>query len=307
MTIRYRVVLLLMVALLATIAESRESSAAEDSRSKISNAAYGEHKAQVFDLYLAKSDEPTPLLVFIHGGGFRGGSKKNVGFPIGRCLSAGISVASIEYRLTGIGHYPMQHHDCARAIQHLRYHAAKWNLDKTRIAAAGGSAGAGLSLWLGFHDDLADPKSQDPIARESTRITCALPDNAQCTYDPHEIKQIVPGSAYNHGALKSLFGVPKSFDWTKDPISKEVQARIEDCGPLSLLTKDDCPVYIVNNGSAAKPGNIHHPNFGIHLEKEMKKVGLECVRRLNTDPPAQGKSSTAEKLDWLKKQFRMAS
>ena len=267
---------------------------------KIANVPYGKHKAQVLDLYLAKSDKPTPLVVFIHGGGFRKGTKRNVGVPVGRYLSAGISVASIEYRLTKIGHYPMQHHDCARAIQFLRHNAAKYNLDKTRFAATGGSAGAGLSLWLGFHDDLADPKSKDPIARESTRIVCAMPTNAQCTYNPLEIKKIVPGNAYNHPAMKALFGVPPTFNWDKDPISKEVAERMKDCGPLSLLTKDDCPVFIVNNPGAEKPGNIHHPNFGKHLEKEMKKVGVECVRRLSKD-----KNLNSEKFEWLKKHFRM--
>jgi len=303
----YRVLLCLSVVWLATPAVADDRPKGNDVRRKISDVAYGEHPAQVLDLYLADSGEPTPLLVFIHGGGFRGGSKKNVRVSVGRCLSEGISVASIEYRLTGIGHYPMQHHDCARAIQYLRHHAAKWNLDKTRFAASGGSAGAGLSLWLGFHDDLADPKSADPIARESTRITCALPENAQCTYDPHEIMRIVPGNAYNHGALKALFGVPRDFDWSKDPIPKEVAARIKDCGPLSLLSKDDCPVYIVNNASAAKPGNIHHPNFGGHLEQAMKKLGLECVRRLDTDFAPGGKADRSEKIEWLKTKFKMGS
>ncbi len=303
----YRVILILSVVLLATTTAADERPRGNDGRQKILDVAYGEHPAQVFDLYLAKSDKPTPLLVFIHGGGFRGGSKKNVGVPVARCLSEGISVASVEYRLTGIGHYPMQHHDCARAIQHLRHHAKEWNLDKSRFAAGGGSAGAGLSLWLGFHDDLADPTSKDPIARESTRIICALPENAQCTYDPREIMKIVPGKAYDHGALKALFGVPGDFDWVKDPIPKAVAARIKDCGPLSLLTKDDCPVYIVNNASAARPGNIHHPNFGAHLEREMKKLGLECVRRLDTDFAPGGKADRSEKIEWLKEKFRIGS
>ena len=291
---------LVLVSGSARAAEGRGDNGHRRTGTKISDVAYGKHKAQVFDLYVAKSDKPTPLVVFIHGGGFRAGSKRRVGLPLAAYLNAGISVASIEYRLTRIGHYPMQHHDCARAIQHLRYNAAKWNLDKTRFAATGGSAGAGLSLWLGFHDDLADPKAEDPIARESTRITCALPTNAQCTYGPLEIKKIVPGNAYNHPALKALFSVPGDFDWTRDPIPKEVQARIDDCGPLSLLTKDDCPVFIVNSASAEKPGNIHHPNFGKHLEKEMKKVEVECVRRLSG-----GRALAVERLDWLKKHFKM--
>ncbi|MCZ7644293.1 MAG: alpha/beta hydrolase [Planctomycetota bacterium] len=268
------------------------------------NEKYGDHEAQAFDLWLAKSDKPTPLVVFIHGGGFRAGSKNAYdGGLAALCLQNGISFASIEYRLTGIGHYPMQHHDCARAIQHLRHHAAKWNLDPKRIACTGGSAGAGLSEWLGFHDDLADPKSDDPIARQSTRIVCALPTNAQCTYDPREIVKIVPGKAYDHPAMKALFNVPPTFDWTKDPIPPEVDERMKDCGPLSLLTKDDCPVYIVNNKAACTDGNIHHGNFGKKLEEEMQKLGIECVRRMDSDFPVNGLSMSQEMLQFIQKHF----
>jgi acetyl esterase/lipase len=310
-----RVFLLVVAGMLSLTAAARAGAAGRRRRPgaggpgrapDVADEKYGEHKAQAFDLWLAKSEKPTPLVVFIHGGGFRGGNKKSLkGVTPGACLEAGISYASIEYRLTGIGHYPMQHHDCARALQYIRHNAAKWNLDKIRVAATGGSAGAGLSLWLGFHDDLADPKAEDPVARESTRITCALPINAQCTYDPKMIREIVPGNAYDHPALKALFGVAADFDWTKDPIPEAVQERIRDCGPLSLLTEDDCPVYFQNQAGAARSGNIHHPNFGKHLEAEMKKLGLECVRRLSSDYPVDGKNMNEEMLAWIKKHFKM--
>ena len=52
--------------------------------------------------------------------------------------------------------------DAARALQFVRSKAAQWNLDKQRIGASGGSAGACSALWLAFHDDMADPNSQDP-------------------------------------------------------------------------------------------------------------------------------------------------
>jgi acetyl esterase/lipase len=61
-------------------------------------------------------------------------------------------------------------HDAARALQFVRSKARVWNIDKERIGAAGTSAGACSSLWLAYHDDLADPQSKDPVARESTRL-----------------------------------------------------------------------------------------------------------------------------------------
>ena len=116
----------------------------------------------VLDLWRAKSATPAPLVVFIHGGGFRGGDKTNLAPALlAKCLDTGISVAAINYRLSQQAAFPAPMLDSARAIQVLRSKAAEWNLDPKRFAATGGSAGAGISLWIGFHDDLADPASAD--------------------------------------------------------------------------------------------------------------------------------------------------
>ena len=139
---------------------------------------YGDHERQVLDFYQAKSDRPTPVLFFIHGGGWVAGDKKMVSAK--PYLKAGISVVSINYRyswqaqLAGIKppvKAPLE--DAARALQFVRSKAGQWNLDKQRIGASGGSAGACSALWLAFHDDMADPASADPIARESTRLWTA--------------------------------------------------------------------------------------------------------------------------------------
>ncbi len=119
---------------------------------------YGSHPSNVLDLWLAPSDTPTPLLVFIHGGGFRGGDKRNFDDSlIENMHKEGISVASINYRLPkqgllaeGENRYPAPKHDGARALQFLRYNASKYNLDNTRFAATGGSAGGCMLMWLGF-------------------------------------------------------------------------------------------------------------------------------------------------------------
>ena len=63
----------------------------------------------------------------------------------------------------------------------VRSKAAEWNVDKTRVAASGGSAGACTSLWLAFHPDLADPASADPIERESCVAEVATAISARLT------------------------------------------------------------------------------------------------------------------------------
>jgi acetyl esterase/lipase len=148
------------------------------------NVKYGPHQRNVFDLWQAKSNDPTPLVIYIHGGGFRGGNKNSVsGALVKGLLEKGVSVAAIHYRLTDTAPFPAAMHDAGRALQFLRHKAGEYNLDKRKFAATGGSAGAGISLWLAFHDDLADPGNKDPVLRESTRLCCVLPSNVQCSYD----------------------------------------------------------------------------------------------------------------------------
>jgi hypothetical protein len=265
------------------------------------NLKYGPYDDTVLDLWLAKSDKPTPVLVNIHGGGFRAGSKSNMNAVVlDLCLKAGISVASVEYRLSKVAQYPAEMHDPARAVQFLRYNAKKWNLDPTRFAATGGSAGAGISLWLAFHDDLADPKNEDPVLRESTRVKCAAVQAAQCTYDPRLIKQIIPGNAYDVSAIKFLFGLPATFNWDTDKIDADLDARLKDCGPISHLTKDDAPVWVCHNAVDNKDGNIHNANFGKYLKEQMDKVGIECVRHMDTDYSGGFREMSTDMFQWIK-------
>ena len=134
---------------------------------------YGPHERNVLDLYPVASDAPAPVYVFIHGGGFRGGDKTRIPPALLEgCLRAGIAVAAINYRLSDTDPYPAAMEDSARAIQFLRHKAGEWRLDGTRFAAGGGSAGGGITFWIGFRPDLADPASDDPVARASTRLAC---------------------------------------------------------------------------------------------------------------------------------------
>ncbi|NOZ22999.1 MAG: alpha/beta hydrolase fold domain-containing protein [Planctomycetes bacterium] len=269
------------------------------------NVSYGLHPRNILDFWKAKSDAPTPVLVFFHGGGFRKGDKSGVNpFLLKWCLESGISFAAANYRLSDQAPYPAQMHDSARAIQFLRSKAEEWNIDPKRIAAYGGSAGAGISLWLAFHDDMADPKSDDPVARQSTRLACAVGLQAQCTYDPREIKKIVPGRAYNDGALKQLYGLPADWDWDTAQVNDALSAKLQDASPITHLSKDDPPVFVYHRKAQDVPGNIHHANFGRYLKKEMDALGIECIQRMDTDydnPQAQFRDI----FEFVKKNFGM--
>ncbi len=101
------------------------------------------------DLYLpTQAKAPLPVVVWIHGGGWRAGTKANPRLIVW-IVPRGYAVASIEYRLTGEASFPAQIHDCKGAVRWLRAHAAEHNLDPNRFAAAGASAGGHLALLLG--------------------------------------------------------------------------------------------------------------------------------------------------------------
>ena len=166
---------------------------------------------------------PRRCLVSIHGGGFAKGDKSVSPELLRRCLDSEISVVAITYRFSNQAIAPAQFHDSARAIQFIRHKARQWNLDPTRVAATGNSAGAGISLWLGFHDDLADPNSEDPVLRQSSRLTCMSVFNGQTSYDPRFIRDLLPGSdTYKHPRLAQLFAV--DLDKLDDLPQGEVQA-----------------------------------------------------------------------------------
>jgi len=247
------------------------------------NIKYGPHQRNVIDLWQATSDKPTPLVLFIHGGGWVNGSKERIEtcIKVRELLDAGISVAAINYRFiaqaTEEGLKPPVMgplHDAARALQHLRHHAQEWNLDPQRVGLTGSSAGACTSLWLAFHDDLADPQNTDPIARLSTRPQCAAVLGAQTTLDPKQAQEWLPNSTYGGHA----FGKKSFAEALKD--RESLLPLIAEYSPYSLVTKDDAPValFYVNTPDMGKPQKdpTHSANHGIGLQQRCKALKAPC-------------------------------
>src|ERR1700744_4272675 len=109
----------------------------------------GDDPGQRLDLYIptVKSDKPTPLVVWIHGGGWSAGSKAGCFFA-GYC-GKGYAAASVEYRFSQKAKFPAQIQDCQAAIRWLRANAAKYNIDPDHIGVGGDSAGGHLVALLG--------------------------------------------------------------------------------------------------------------------------------------------------------------
>tara|TARA_R110002096_G_scaffold44229_1_gene118936 strand:+ start:1067 stop:2140 length:1074 start_codon:yes stop_codon:yes gene_type:complete len=245
--------------------------------------SYGDHEKQKFDIWpVPGATEPTPLVIFIHGGGFRSGDKSALpASVVDQYLEAGVAFAAINYRLSDVGPYPIMMEDAARGLQTIRHRASEWNINPEKVACYGGSAGAGISLWLGFHDDLADPESEDPISRQSTRIVAVGTMNGQSTYDMNDFREWfgVPGLIPDR-ALPLLYGIKTDADWESDHV-KELMA---DASSINHLTTDDVPVYMTYsrpNTDVTIDTNsgewVHHVKLGLKLQVAMGELGLECL------------------------------
>jgi acetyl esterase/lipase len=261
----------------------------------VADFAYGEASPrQRFDLWLASSERPTPIVLLIHGGGWMNGDKTGYGTKaIQPYLDAGISVAAINYRF--IPQAMEQHveppvkaclHDAARALQTLRAKAGQWKLDPRRVGATGGSAGACTSLWLALHDDLADAASDDPTARQSSRLMCAAVRGAQTSLDPQQLREWIPNAEYGgHAFGFSAPGRNRPGEFALLLENREkVLPWIREYSPIELVTADDPPIYLDYPNQSSPPAlgqrerdPTHSAMYGVQLQQRLSQAGIEAV------------------------------
>jgi acetyl esterase/lipase len=261
----------------------------------LENVAYGRHERNVLDLWLAKSERPTPLVIFIHGGGFRRGDKSAVrGRPVvEQCLASGVSFASINYRFLDHAGIADILRDAARAVQFLRSRAAEWHIDPSRIAAYGSSAGAGTSLWLAFHDDLADPAASDSVLRQSSRLAAAGSLDGQVSYDLREWASYVGASPYERAPAerRTFYG----FKSEEESHSPAADCIMKDCSMVGLISAGDPPVAIAcfrPGGESEDRGHyVHHPKHSIALAEQCKMCGVDCLLILREDTADRDKQA----------------
>lgn len=260
-----------------------------------SNVSYGENERNVLDVWLAESTTPTPVAIYIHGGGFKAGSKEKLNAAErDALLDAGISVASINYRLITTDPLPTAHHDAKRAVQFIRSKANEWNINKDRVAAFGGSAGAQICMWLAYSEDMADPTSPDPITRESTRLTCLATKGGQ-TSNERSFYQTKILPLLNDGTPVESLIKPLAGEMEPEAIllktwgarsSEEVEEKKKKYSALNLLTADDPPIFMQYSmpPDGKKPSDpnrvrgwlIHHVVFGTELKAKAEQTGAKA-------------------------------
>jgi len=244
----------------------------------IADGRYGSFNRNDFDLWKAPSANPTPLVVYFHGGGFSSGSKEKIsGALVSELMRRGISVMTVNYRLTPDAVFPDHYRDCARSIQYARFHARELNIDPDRIGAAGSSAGGCTALWIGFHDDFADPGNPDSVLQMSTRLSAVAIYSGQSTLDPAVIKEWFGAISLGHSFFNGTF-----FGLTpEETASAHGEELFRQASPATYLTSDDPPVWAYYSTPKTPPATVsegvHHYKFGEYLKAKMDSAGVECI------------------------------
>jgi acetyl esterase/lipase len=246
----------------------------------LQNEHYGPDTLNTFDILIPESPTPTPLVVFIHGGGFVQGDKsepfKRREEDVAYFLKHGIAFASLNYRFlrpddsVGVGKCLS---DVTSALQFLRFNAQRYHIAKDRIACYGSSAGAGLSLYIAFHDDMALPHDTT-LRGESTRIRCAGAIATQATYDLFKWEEFIPGlrevinrtDKVSYDAIAHFYGYRTYRDF--ELLRPEIEERFD---MLRMITSDDPPVYLMNLQQSREITDLvkieHHPAHAEILSK----------------------------------------
>ena len=250
-------------------------------------------------------DKPAPLLVFIHGGGFKAGSRKTVSTEfIEKARAEGFAVVSIDYPF--LTEKPVQDilPIIARAVQYARHNAKEWNIDPSRIAALGGSAGAGSSLWIAAHPDLADPKSDDPIARESSRVQAAAAINGQATYDLLKWESLIgppPEGVLKDSEEPQRFYHLAAGESLESETAKAARAKVDIHG---LINKNSPPLFLFTSGniegenSPNRGAYVHSPRHSEAIAAKAAETGVKHT--LLTGTAATGKNGFIEAIPFFK-------
>ncbi|MDF7824225.1 alpha/beta hydrolase fold domain-containing protein [Pontiellaceae bacterium B12227] len=213
---------------------------------------YGNEDGQelALDLYLpAGTNAAPPLMVWIHGGGWKSGDKANVNPAILRLSTQGYAVASINYRLQDLTIHPKNIHDCKGAVRWLRAHAKQYGYDPERVAVGGGSAGGHLALLLGLSSGFQELEGTVGGHTNQSSAVSAIVD----FYGPSELTVFSQTDARFNNAHEFI------------------PEQLKHASPLTYLTKEDPPVLIFQ-GDQDKTVPMQQSQL---VHERYQKMGME--------------------------------
>ncbi len=225
------------------------------------------HKLDILRLKKA-SKEPTPVIVWIHGGGFVSGSRTDGYKRLERFVKQGYLGVTIDYRSAWEKPFPAQLQDCKCAIRFLRAHAKQYNLDAKHIGVWGGSAGGNLVSMLGVTGGIKEFEGDGGWEKESSRVQAvvdyygmtdflAIYAMAKAGTSTERFKPLDGNESISH-----LLGVKKYFEHSD---------LCRKASPTTYASKDDAPFYIFHGD--LDPLTPHQQ--GELLNETLRKAGVE--------------------------------
>lgn len=202
----------------------------------------GGDAAQSLDIYYPEKapEKPQPLLIWIHGGGWMGGSKSEM--PYMNELNRGYVVASIEYRFSSKALFPAQIQDCQAAIRWLRANAKKYNIDPDHIGVGGASAGGHLAALVGTSGGkkVFTPIGENKDQSDRVQAVCDV-------FGPSDFWTVIKQADEDKN-------VKNVFKWNNgDPYSLliggklgEDKEKCEAVSPSHYVSKDNPPFLILH-------------------------------------------------------------
>jgi acetyl esterase/lipase len=220
----------------------------------------------LLDLYLpVKAEGRLPLIVWIHGGAWRGGSKDRT--PAVALVPRGYAVASVGYRLSQEATFPAQIEDCKGAVRWLRARAGQYGLDPDRFGAWGPSAGGHLVALLGTSGGVKELEGRvgdNPAISSGVQAVCDW-------FGPTDFLQMdahaPAGSQIRHNAPDS----PES-QLIGGPI-QENKEKVARANPITYVTKDD-PPFLIIHGDEDNLVPIHQSEL---LHQALQRAGVEST------------------------------
>ena len=225
------------------------------------------HRLDILRLKDAPKD-PMPVLVWIHGGGFTGGSKTS-GYPrLTRFVKRGYLGVTIDYRLGGEVAFPEHLQDCKCAIRFLRAHAKEYNLDPRRIGVWGSSAGGNLVAMLGVTGGIREFEGKSGWPGYSSRVQAVLEyfgmTDFLAIYElakaGKSTERFLPMDG--NESISRLLGVEKYF---------EHPDLCRKASPTTYASKDDAPFYIFHGDQDP----LTPASQGELLNKVLREAGVE--------------------------------
>jgi acetyl esterase/lipase len=247
--------------------------------------------AQRLDLFLPVQpvDKPLPIIVWVHGGGWRGGSK--AGCPGLGLVPHGYAVASVEYRFSQKAVFPAQIQDCQAALRWLRANSKQYNLDPDHIGVWGASAGGHLVALLGTAGGKHAFAPVGGNEEQSDRVQ-AVCDN----FGPTDFNTVMQQAADD----KNVTNIFK-FNTPSDPYSGLIGVNLgsdkqkgEAVSPVHYVSKDNPPILILHGTWDALVPFAQSEEFTAALKAQGVDVLLQKLPGSGHGGPMFGKPSVNE-------------